>query len=91
MHFQGSPGEVGWSCGYKNMQMQISHLLQQDKVLHSRPDPICQPVLAVVAANSGSHTPSTAFTSLECVSPCKSDKYAVARHGAAHDQLPCSL
>ena len=34
MHFQGSPGEVGWSCGYKNMQMQISHLLQQDKVLH---------------------------------------------------------
>ena len=32
MHFQGSPGEVGWSCGYKNMQMQISHLLQQDKV-----------------------------------------------------------
>ena len=34
MHFQGSPGEVGWSCGYKNMQMQISHLLQQDKVVH---------------------------------------------------------
>lgn len=37
-HFQGNPGEMGWSCGYKNMQMQISHLLERDKVntlLHS--------------------------------------------------------
>ena len=31
-HFQGNPGEMGWSCGYKNMQMQISHLLERDKV-----------------------------------------------------------
>ena len=31
-HFQGSPGEVGWSCGYKNIQMQISHLLKRDQV-----------------------------------------------------------
>ena len=43
MHFQGSPGEVGWSCGYKNMQMQISHLLQLDKVLHL-PVHLTQPV-----------------------------------------------
>ena len=38
MHFQGSSGEVGWSCGYKNMQMQISHLLQREKVQHSIQD-----------------------------------------------------
>ena len=23
---------MGWSCGYKNIQMQISHLLERDKV-----------------------------------------------------------
>ena len=36
-HFQGSPGEVGWSCGYKNIQMQISHLLKRDQVTSSPP------------------------------------------------------
>lgn len=24
---------MGWSCGYKNIQMQISHLLQRDEVM----------------------------------------------------------
>ena len=73
-HFQGSPGEVGWSCGYKNIQMQISHLLERDKVNTALfiPTPSCRmQYLCLPLAGSSSHE--------DCSVPVRSGTPRVSR------------